>query len=571
MAHAKHARQLTMKTQIIIPMSGFGERFRSAGYLVPKALIKIDGKPMIGHVLDLFPGEKDVVFVCNSDHLKNPRFRMEETIHCLCPTGRVVGIAPHKLGPVHAVLQVADLLDMEMPTVVNYCDFSCYWSWTNFQAFVSKVSCAGAIPAYRGFHPHSLGTTNYAYIREKNGRVLDIQEKRPFTDHRMDEYASSGTYFFSSARIMLDALRSMVSQNLNVGGEYYVSLAYKSLLAKGLPVSVYELQHFMQWGTPDDLTEYQRWSNTFRCLANTSHVRRARIGGAVVIPMAGLGQRFLHEGYQISKPLIHVSGRPMVIQAVTHLPQADHYAFVLRRDMPGADSISEALRRQLPDAHIETVAGLTDGQACTAEIGLRALGRHNGNKGPEPVTFGACDFGALYDDQKLQSLMNSTDCDVIVWSVRGHTNAVRHPEMYGWIDCDGDHIRRISVKTPLATPAIDPIVLGTFTFKRSGDFHRCIQRMIDRKAKVNGEYYLDTCINDALDLGLRCRLFEVHSYISWGTPNDLRTFEYWQSCFHKWPSHPYRLELDGFVPECERPTLESRYQAVAPSSAAQDR
>ena len=33
--------------QIIIPMSGFGERFRSAGYTVPKPLIVVDGKPAI--------------------------------------------------------------------------------------------------------------------------------------------------------------------------------------------------------------------------------------------------------------------------------------------------------------------------------------------------------------------------------------------------------------------------------------------------------------------------------------------------------------------------------------------
>ena len=39
--------------QIIVPMSGFGERFRRAGYAVPKPLIEIDGKPIIAHVIDM--------------------------------------------------------------------------------------------------------------------------------------------------------------------------------------------------------------------------------------------------------------------------------------------------------------------------------------------------------------------------------------------------------------------------------------------------------------------------------------------------------------------------------------
>jgi NDP-sugar pyrophosphorylase family protein len=51
--------------QIIIPMSGFGERFRAEGYTLPKPLIEVEGKPVIAHVVDLFPGDHDFIFVCN--------------------------------------------------------------------------------------------------------------------------------------------------------------------------------------------------------------------------------------------------------------------------------------------------------------------------------------------------------------------------------------------------------------------------------------------------------------------------------------------------------------------------
>ncbi|MFM9906573.1 MAG: hypothetical protein ACKVP8_02970 [Nitrospiraceae bacterium] len=51
--------------QIIIPMSGFGERFRRAGYAVHKPLIEVDNKPIVGHVIDLLPGETDFTFICN--------------------------------------------------------------------------------------------------------------------------------------------------------------------------------------------------------------------------------------------------------------------------------------------------------------------------------------------------------------------------------------------------------------------------------------------------------------------------------------------------------------------------
>ena len=46
------------------------------------------------------------------------------------------------------------------------------------------------------------------------------------------------------------------------------------------------------------------------------------------------------------------------------------------------------------------------------------------------------------------------------------------------------------------------------------------------------KHYVDECINDLIELGLRVKVFEVDKYICWGTPNDLKTYEYWEQ-FHK--------------------------------------
>jgi hypothetical protein len=80
---------------------------------------------------------------------------MEKILHRYCPTGKIIGIAPHKPGPVHTVRQIEEHLNPTEPVVVNYCDFTCYWEWDHFGKFVQHTRCAGAIPAYKGFHPHS--------------------------------------------------------------------------------------------------------------------------------------------------------------------------------------------------------------------------------------------------------------------------------------------------------------------------------------------------------------------------------------------------------------------------------
>jgi NDP-sugar pyrophosphorylase family protein len=571
--------------QIVIPMSGFGERFRRAGYVVPKPLIEVDGKPIISHVIDLFPGETDFTFICNEDHLANPDYRMTQILQELCPTCRIVGIPAHKLGPIYAVHQIEYLLDPTRPVVVNYCDFTCYWDWDHFKVFVAQTQCSGAIPAYKGFHPHTLGTTNYAYMKEvpstipgkESGWLLDIQEKQPFTDNRMEEYASSGTYYFASAKIMSDAFEQTMDQNLNIGGEFYVSLAYKPMLAQGKKIAVYPLQHFMQWGTPDDLEEYNAWSNTFKRLLHSEQVSKP--AGSLIIPMAGMGKRFVEEGYTLAKPLIPVFGKAMVIQAIDDLPKAQYKSVILRADMPGLADIETSIKQQFPNLILTRVPGVTEGQACTALIGLDALESHmskadtqlaNGALEPiapiNPITFGACDNGALFDRSAYEAMLGNPEVDVIVWGARGHTNAVRKPQMFGWIDADAHGlIANISVKTPLASPATDPIVIGTFTFKNAGDARRAIDALIARNGRINGEFYLDSCINDAIALGLRCYLLEVDSFISWGTPNDLKTFEYWQSCFHKWAHHPYRLEHDSRIEQSALADLLERYAPLIPA------
>ena len=171
---------------------------------------------------------------------------------------------------------------------------------------------------------------------------------------------------------MLDAFRQTVSQNLHLNGEYYASLSYVPMLQEKKRIAVYPVQYFMQWGTPEDLSEYNMWSHTFRLL-NKPQEKPSGSSGSLIIPMAGLGKRFADEGYTQTKPLIPVSGKPMVIQAAAQLPGAENMVFVLRHDMPGLDEISDIIKKYYSNAQLVIVPGVTEGQACTALIGLQHL------------------------------------------------------------------------------------------------------------------------------------------------------------------------------------------------------
>ena len=97
--------------QLVLPMSGYGERFRTAGYTVPKALIEVEGRPIVSHVVVVVRGAHPIVIICNREHLEDRTHRMRDTLEEIAPAARIVAIEPHSLGPVHAVLQAADAID----------------------------------------------------------------------------------------------------------------------------------------------------------------------------------------------------------------------------------------------------------------------------------------------------------------------------------------------------------------------------------------------------------------------------------------------------------------------------
>lgn len=249
--------QFCMK--LVIPMSGQGHRFVQAGYQTPKPLIQVEGKPIIEHVLNMFPGEEDVIFICNEEHLATTP--MQEILTSLKPNSRIISIPRHEKGPAHAVAYAFDDIKDDEEVMVSYCDFTQSWDYEKFKQEVKDMGVAGAIPSYTGFHPHLLHKNLYGGILcDNNNIVIDYKEKHCFTDNPEDSHHSTGAYYFSTGELLKKYTTEVIHHDINVGGEHYMSLLYYLLLRDNLPIYVPEVSHFMQWGTPEDLEEYEAWS-----------------------------------------------------------------------------------------------------------------------------------------------------------------------------------------------------------------------------------------------------------------------------------------------------------------------
>jgi NDP-sugar pyrophosphorylase family protein len=520
--------------QIIIPMAGAGTRFRRAGYQTLKPLIEVDGRPMVEHVVRMFPGEHDFLFICAHNHLAETP--LQSVLEGLVPGARIVGIDPHKAGPVQTALAAAEFIKDDEPVMLNYCDAAVHWDYADFKHRLNQLEPDGCLLAFRGFHPHSLGSTLYAYIREHNHRMLEIREKQAFTDQRMNEYASTGAYYFRRGALLKHYFRRAIERDLQTQGEFYASLPYNLMVADGQNVLVYPVEHFLHWGTPEDLAEYQSWSSYFARYADWKPTLSS-LPGSNLIPMAGDGVRFMREGYTQPKPMIPVAGLPMIRRALDTFPPAQSWIAACRAEHLHTTTLASALNANGHLVQILPVDKPTAGQAATCLLARDDLDP------AAPLLVAPCDAALVYDQGHYLALTNDPAIDCLVWTFRNHPHANRYPEQYGWVQANGGgDIKAISCKIPLSDDVRhDPGIIGAFWFRQARFFLEAADRLIAENRRVNNEFYVDSTIDVLLEQGRRARLFDVEHYICFGTPDDVRCYEWWANYFRRASHHPYRV------------------------------
>ena len=231
-----------------------------------------------------------------------------------------------------------------------------------------------------------------------------------------------------------------------------------------------------------------------------------------LITLAGRGNRFIREGYDIPKPLIKVNGDYMIYEAIKCLPNADKYIFVCLKEHVRKYQIDDLLLSKYTNAEIVLIDEVTEGQACTAEIGLKGSSANL----EEPLLISSCDYGLEWDKDKY----NSLDADIIVWTTIHNKAFSDNPSSYSWLDVDGEKLLNTYVKQKVFKDSYNNhAIVGTFYFKKAKYFVNGLKKIY----KNNIRSYIDNIFNSLKDLDIK--IFDVEKYHCWGTPKDLNNYE----------------------------------------------
>jgi NDP-sugar pyrophosphorylase family protein len=255
----------------IILLSGLSQRFIEQGYPI-KPLIEVNGKQIIEWATQTVyqnePNYKDYIFVVKDwdvVHYDIKNILQSKFNDC------VVEVIPqHNLGPVFSLKQLTVSIDLNEEIVICYCDLFVNWNFTEFVDFAEKENCDGIIASHNDWHPHRIYNNYFAYMRVDGNNVLEIQEKKHFTNDPIQEPASSGIYYFKTFKMMQKYLNELLNLNIKINNEFYVTMIYNLMIRDNLKVCHYLSDNYVCLGTPKDVEILKGCSLLFNHLSDNN-------------------------------------------------------------------------------------------------------------------------------------------------------------------------------------------------------------------------------------------------------------------------------------------------------------
>ena len=277
------ANMSRLKVNILVPMAGRGSRFATQGYVQPKPLIDVAGKPMISWVVDNVDStviDARFIFLVLKEH--DLKHDLTPTLKSLKPNVDVVHVDAVTEGAACTALLARKLVDNDTPLFIANSDQFVEWDadayWTSMAAQLDTsdgdVLC---------FHiPRAVNDTKWSYAAiDEGGLVTDIQEKKVISEN-----ATVGYYYWRRGADFVRLADAMIAKDVRVNGEFYVAPVYNEGVTEGMRFKLSFCDKMWGLGVPHDLTRF---------LAGYVRPRRAVVRDA--LPPAVGPMRFIaHRG-----------------------------------------------------------------------------------------------------------------------------------------------------------------------------------------------------------------------------------------------------------------------------------
>ena len=188
-----------------MPMAGRGSRFFENGFVMPKPLIEINGRPFFywaTQSIAKFVDCADITFVVLEEHIRD--HAIDREIKTYYPDAKIVALPEVTEGAAITALRGAESLPDDEPLLFNDCDhmFVCH----HFYDFCAAGDFSAPDAALLTF---TSDVPKYSFAKlDEAGRVLYTVEKQAVSTH-----AICGAYYFGSVRTFRTAAENKNRHN----------------------------------------------------------------------------------------------------------------------------------------------------------------------------------------------------------------------------------------------------------------------------------------------------------------------------------------------------------------------
>ena len=242
---------------IIIPLCGRGERFKSSGYTDPKPLINVFGKPMLFYVLDnLNLTMNDNIYI-----IVNDKSLFEQIISDNYPADKYPNIRLIELS--QQTSGASETLYLGLKSIIAHTEHTHDTHTQHTKTILMDCDTfytQDVLSMYKKANCNAVYYTNnveknpiYSYITLYGPNVSRIAEK-----HKISDYANTGIYAFVDIYQLAKYAEYVVLNKIFANGECYISCIIDEMLKDKHIFAGIELdsRYVFNLGTPTQLTKY---------------------------------------------------------------------------------------------------------------------------------------------------------------------------------------------------------------------------------------------------------------------------------------------------------------------------
>jgi bifunctional N-acetylglucosamine-1-phosphate-uridyltransferase/glucosamine-1-phosphate-acetyltransferase GlmU-like protein len=156
-----------------------------------------------------------------------------------------------------------EFVNNDNPLMISACDNGVYYNIDKYQELLADNSVDVIVWSFSNHASSQLYPHMYAWLDvTENNIIRRVSIKKPFTDVK-NIHAIIGTMLFKKAQHFKEGLSDIYKQNLRTNGEFYVDNVIEPLIKRGYTCKIFNVEHYLCWGTPNDYKTYQYWADYF--------------------------------------------------------------------------------------------------------------------------------------------------------------------------------------------------------------------------------------------------------------------------------------------------------------------